>query len=139
MEHRGGCHCGNLRVVVRLSQPPEQAWLRACGCSFCRAHGTRTTSDPTGSAEIRAEDWSLVEPYRFGSGTADYLICRRCGVYIAAVCALPAGARAVINTNALADRERFTQMPGPVDHAGETIEARLARRARTWTPVTVHR
>jgi hypothetical protein len=36
-EHRGGCHCGNLRLSLRLSQPPEDTPLRACGCSFCRA------------------------------------------------------------------------------------------------------
>ena len=85
-EHRGGCHCGNLRLSLRLSHPPEDTPLRACGCSFCRAHNTRTTSDPDGSVEIWAEDWSLVQSYRFGSGTADFLICRRCGVYIGAVC-----------------------------------------------------
>ena len=73
-EHRGGCHCGNLRLSLRLSQPPEDTLLRACGCSFCRAHNTRTTSDPDGSVEIWAEDWSLVESYRFGSGTAEFLM-----------------------------------------------------------------
>ena len=44
MEHRGGCHCGNLAVHLRLSQALEDMPLRACGCSFCRAHNTRTTS-----------------------------------------------------------------------------------------------
>ena len=58
MEHRGGCHCGNLRLLLRLSQPPEHTPLRASSCSFCRAHNTRTTSDPHGSGEICAEDWS---------------------------------------------------------------------------------
>jgi hypothetical protein len=93
-EHRGGCHCGNLRLRLRLSRAPEETRLRACGCSFCRAHNTRTTSDPHGSFEIWAGDWSLVEPYRFGSGTAEFLICRRCGVYIGTVCETAAGTRA---------------------------------------------
>ena len=84
-EHRGGCHCGNLRVSLRLSQPPAETRLRACGCSFCRAHNTRTTSDPNGSADIHAADWSLVERYRFGTGTAEFLIYKRCGVYIGAI------------------------------------------------------
>ena len=48
-DHRGGCHCGNLRLEMRLTQPPERVRLRACGCSFCRAHQTRTCSDPNGS------------------------------------------------------------------------------------------
>ena len=139
MEHHGGCHCGNLRVTLRLSQPREAVRLRACGCSFCRAHNTRTTSDPEGSVEIRANDWSLVESYRFGSGTAEFLLCRRCGVYIGAVSDTAAGLRATINTNSLDDRARFTQPAAAVDHDGERLESRLARRARTWTPAVIHR
>ena len=93
-EHRGGCHCGNLRLSLRLSQAPADTRLRACGCSFCRAHNTRTTSDPDGAVDIRAADWSLVEFYRFGTGTAEFLICKRCGVYIGAVGETASGARA---------------------------------------------
>jgi hypothetical protein len=138
-EHHGGCHCGNLRLLLRLSQSPEETRLRACSCSFCRAHNTCTTSDPRGSVEIEAGDWSLVEPYRFGSGTAEFLICRRCAVYIGAVCETAVGARAVINTNCLDDRDAFTRQPASVDHDGEATEDRLARRAANWTPATIHR
>src|SRR3954469_18888144 len=81
MEHSGGCHCGNLRLRLHLSAPPEAVCVRACQCSFCRSHATRTTSDPNGAVEVWAEDWSLVQPYRFGTGTAEFLICCRCGVY----------------------------------------------------------
>ncbi len=138
-EHRGGCHCGNLRVTLRLPPMPAEMPLRACGCSFCRAHNTRTTSDPAGAADIDAADWSLVEAYRFGTGTADFLICRRCGAYIGAVCDTAAGTRAVINTNCLDDRALFTQTARPVDHDGESTGDRLTRRAANWTPATVHR
>ena len=138
-EHRGGCHCGNLALRLRLSQAPEDTPLRACGCSFCRAHNTRTTSDPSGSVEIWAEDWSLVEPYRFGSGTAEFLICRRCGVYIGAVCETMAGTRAVINTNCLEDRAAFIRHAIAVDHESEGTEERLARRAANWTPANIRR
>jgi hypothetical protein len=139
MEHRGGCHCGNLRVTLRLSQAPEDTRLRACGCSFCRAHGTRTTSDPHGSVDIWATDWSLVERYRFGTGTAEFVICRRCGVYIGALGETASGMRAVINTNCLDDRAAFTQPANPVDHDGEATDDRLARHAANWTPATIHR
>ena len=139
MKHQGGCHCGNLRLTLRLSRPPAEVRLRACGCSFCRAHNTRTTSDPKGAVEIHAADWLLVEAYRFGSGTAEFLLCRRCGVYIGAVCDTPAGLRATINTNSLDDRAHFTQPATAVDHDGERLEDRLARRARTWTPAIIHR
>ena len=113
-EHRGGCHCGNIRLCpAPLAVAPAQTRLRACGCSFCRAHNTRTTSDPKGSVDIRAADWSLVERYPFGTGTAEFLICRRCGVYIGAIGETAADTRAVINTNCLEDRAAFTRHPHP--------------------------
>jgi hypothetical protein len=139
MEHSGGCHCGNLRVRLRLSTAPAETKLRACACSFCRAHATRTVADPGGLFEVWADDWSRVESYRFDSRTADYLVCRRCGVYVAAVCATAAGDRAVVNVNSLDDRAAFTQEPSAPDYAGETTEARLARRAANWMPAIVHR
>jgi hypothetical protein len=138
MDHSGGCHCGNITVSLRLSVPPEQASLRACACGFCRAHGTRTVSDRDGAFEMLADDWSQVQRYRFGSRTADYLICRRCGVYVAAVCTTRSGLRAVVNVNCLADRAAFTCAPAAPDYAGESIAARLDRRAANWMPAVVH-
>jgi len=137
-EHRGGCHCGNLRLTIRLPRPPAETRLRACGCSFCRAHSTRTTSDPNGSVDMRASDWSLVERYRFGTGTAEFLICKRCGVYIGAIGDTASGTRAVLNVNCLEDQAAFTQTPQPVDHEGEAADDRLTRRAANWTPATIH-
>jgi len=135
----GGCHCGNLRVRLRLSTPPADSPLRACGCAFCRAHATRTVADPDGLVEIGAGTWDLVEPYRFGSRTADYLLCRRCGVYVAAVCETATGLRAVLNVNCLDDRASFTRPPSPTDYEGENTQARLARRAERWMPAAIQR
>jgi hypothetical protein len=133
----GGCHCGNITVQLRLLQSPEKMPLRSCSCSFCRSHGTRTLSDRDGLAEITAADPSLVERYRFGSRTADYLLCRRCGVYVGAVCETSSGMRAVINVNCLDDRAAFTQAPAAPNYDGEATDARLDRRATNWMPVTV--
>jgi len=139
MEHLGGCHCRNLHVRLRLSKAPQESPLRACSCSFCRAHNTRTVADPTGLFEVWADDWSLVEAYRFGSRTADYLVCRRCGVYVAAVCETAAGLRAVVNVNSLDDRAFFILVPSSPDYEGEATDARLARRAVNWMPAVLHR
>lgn len=138
-QHKGGCHCGNLRLTLRLTQAPESVRLRACGCSFCRANQTRTASDPAGACEIWADDWSGVSKYRFGTGTADFLLCRRCGIYIGAVCDTPDGTRAVININSLEDRAAFTGVPNPTSHDSETVDNRIARRAANWTPTVIHR
>lgn len=139
MDHSGGCHCGNIHVRLRLSTAAPETPLRACACSFCRAHQTRTVADPAGLFEVTADDWSLVEPYRFGSRTADYLVCRRCGVYVAALCATSAGLRAVVNVNCLAERAQFTQVPSAPDYEGESVEARLVRRAANWMPAVANR
>ena len=96
-------------------------------------------SDPEGLFEVWADDWSLVENYRFGTRTCDFLICRRCGVFIAAVTELPAGAQAVVNVNCLDDRGRFASVPSLHNFEGETIETRLSRRATNWMPAVIRR
>jgi hypothetical protein len=137
MEHLGGCHCGNIHVCLRLTEPPEDNPLRACTCSFCRSHNPRMLSDPEGSFEVRADDWSLVERYRFGTRTCDFLICRRCGVFIAAVAVVTEGARAVVNVNCLDARGRFTSVPTMHDFEGETIDNGSSRRAANWMPAVL--
>jgi hypothetical protein len=96
-------------------------------------------ADPEGLFEVWADDWSLVENYRFGTRTCDFLICRRCGVFIAAVSAMTSGTRAVVNVNCLNDRGRFTSVPVVHDFDGETVETRLSRRAANWMPVLIRR
>jgi len=133
-EFTGGCHCGNLRLELRLSKPPEEMDVRACQCSFCRKHDALSISDPVGRARITVEDKRLLSRYRFGLKIADFYVCARCGVYVAAVCETPAGSRCVVNVQALADRARFSAPPRAVDYEGETITQRLARRAARWMP-----
>ena len=139
MDHAGGCHCGNIHVALRLSKPPEQNPVRTCTCSFCRSHDPRMISDPAGLLEISAEDWSLVELYRFGTRTADFVICRRCGVFIAAISDLESAPCAVVNVNCLDDRASFTASAIMHEFQGETLEARTSRRAANWMPVVVRR
>jgi hypothetical protein len=137
-EFLGGCHCGNLGLRVSLTTAPAETPIRSCACSFCRRHGTRTLSDPAGQAELWAADWALVQRYRFGSRTADYLLCARCGVYLGAMCETPSGPRAVINTLCLTERAAFTQPAAATDREDETTATRMARREATWMPITVH-
>ncbi len=138
MQHQGGCHCGNIQVQVRLPKLPIETLVRSCACSFCRSHATRTVSDPDGHVDIQASDGSLLHRYRFGSRTADYLICRQCGVYVGAVCETAAGLRAVVNTPCLRDRAAFTQDAATPDYDGEALDQRLARRTKNWMPATLH-
>lgn len=137
IELKGGCHCGNLRLAVSLTKPPEEIQPRACQCSFCRKHAALSISDPGGRARIWATRPSEVSRYRFGLKIADFILCMKCGVYVAAVCETPMGLRTVVNCLVLEESARFTKQPAPMSYEGETIEQRLARRAERWMPADV--
>lgn len=79
----GGCHCGNIRADVVLSRPPSDFVPRACDCDFCCKHGAAYVSDPEGELTLRLREPGAVRRYAQGSGTADMLLCGRCGVMVA--------------------------------------------------------
>ena len=132
----GRCHCGNLSLEFETAQEPADLPLRACQCSFCRAHGALSTSDPESSVRVSAKDSREVLRYRFGLGITDYLICRRCGVYLLAVAEMDGKLYAVLNANALERRAEMQAVPQPMNYDGETVETRRARRRARWTPVS---
>ena len=140
VDYDGGCHCGNIRVRVRLSKSPEDFAVRACTCSFCSSHKPRMISDPTGLLSVAANDWDLVRFYRFGTRTCDFLLCSQCGVFIAAVSdASEHSPHAVLNVNCLKDRARFSEAPNMHNFDDETLESRLTRRRANWMPTVIDR
>ena len=136
-QHRfdGDCHCGNLSYVFEASAGLDVLGLRACQCSFCRAHGARNTSDPNGAMRVAVRDKAKLHCYRFGLKTADFLLCRECGCYIGAL--LSEGGRSWFTVNANTFRERppadFPILPNVFD--SEDTHGRIARRKAKWTPV----
>ena len=133
----GRCHCGNITVVFESDLAPEQIGVRADQCSFCRKHGARTVTDPKGRVEIAVRAADDLIRYRFGLKTADYLVCGRCGVYVAAVLAEQGSWYATVNINTFESLERFTRPPVPVSYDGETDTDRRARRREKWTPAVL--
>lgn len=131
----GSCHCGNVKVAYETALEPAETQVRACGCGFCRRHGGLTVSDPEGRLKIAVEDPKRLIRYRFGLGTADFLLCADCGVYIAAVLADAEGAWAVLNINVLEDRTAFSREPEAMNFDAEDEAGRIARRKARWTPV----
>ena len=79
-------------------------------------------------------DESQVQRYRFGLKTADFLVCRTCGTYIAAVLTTSRGAFATVNINAMQDAVDVREAE-PMSYEGEAHTERLRRRERNWTPV----
>jgi hypothetical protein len=133
----GRCHCGNLELSLETSARPEELALRADTCSFCRRHGARTTSDPSGRVVITVHHPGELLRYRFGLGTADFLVCARCGIYVAAVMNDGSGCYATVNVNTLDAVDPFTQPAAPVTYEGESAAERAARRRARWTPAVI--
>lgn len=132
--YEGQCHCGAIGFEYATGLPPERWSVRACQCSFCRAHGARCTSDPRGSVRFTLSKPETLVRYRFALRTADFLLCRRCGVYLGAVLSSPRGSFATLNLNALL-APRLEPSCKSVSYDSESPQERVARREARWTPV----
>ena len=73
----GGCHCGAVRFTVELPDPPVPAL--DCNCSICSMTGFLHVMAPHERFELVTGRDALAS-YRFGTGAADHLFCRTCGV-----------------------------------------------------------
>lgn len=130
----GRCHCGAIGFRYGTAIVPENWSIRACQCSFCRAHDALSTSDPHGSLQFTASRPELLNRYRFGLRTADFLLCRECGVYIGALISTAGGQFGIINTHALIappDRLAATEA---ISYDAEDTDGRVSRRETRWTP-----
>ncbi len=132
----GGCHCGNIKVEFNTELAIDELPLRTDQCSFCRRHGARTTSDPKGSLRIIVRPKLLLR-YRFGLKTADFLVCKGCGIYVAAVLSAGPSSYATLNVNVLDRAEEFTQETRAVSYDFENPSQRTERRIKNWTPAMV--
>ena len=133
----GSCHCGAITIGLATAHEPSALPIRLCGCTFCARHRPCYTTDPAGHVTIRAAHDDDVVRYRFGLRLADFLICRTCGVFVAAFEPGDPG-RAVVNLAVLARAADFTGEPTRFTaYDSEDAAMRTARRARGWTPATL--
>jgi hypothetical protein len=133
----GRCHCGAIAVRFETPSDPRQLQLRACDCSFCRKHAVRTTSDPHGTVQFIADDAKAIHRYRFGSKTADTLLCRSCGVYVGAVIEAGGKTYGIVNVNVLDDQAPFARQAETMNYETENPAERIARRIAKWTPAEI--
>ncbi len=131
----GACRCGAIGYAYRTALPASAWSVRACQCSFCRAHAGVTTSDPAGSLEFFEHAPGALNRYRFARRTADYLICRNCGCYLGAIFPGSRGRVGIVNVNAMKNRPADLPPAEIKDYDAETLEQRAARREQRWTPV----
>ena len=131
-EYTGGCHCSNVRYVYAAPRPPAEWSVRRCTCSHCVRFGARWTSGPGTVLEVTVLNASLLHRYEFGTRTAQFLRCGKCGVLVIASAQADGRQIAVLNVNTLdgADEESFAV--GDTDFDDENLDGRLERRARNW-------
>ena len=128
--YKGGCHCGNVQFELRSNKSESDLAPRTCQCTLCRMHGASWISDPEGKLVVQKTD--DLSRYRFGTGTADFIVCPGCGVLTLAICEVEGRKRAVLNIKSMLDHE-FTGTETKTNFDNENVEQRLARRGRNWT------
>jgi hypothetical protein len=132
MDMTGACHCGNISFSLEWPGDPAEIPARSCGCTFCAKHGGVWTSQPGARLRVRIPAPGAVSRYRFGTGTAEFLVCARCGVAPLVTSRIEGRTYAVVNVNTFENVERARLRAQPASFEGEEVEARLERRRRNW-------
>ena len=74
----GACHCGAVRLRVRLADGLRSA--RRCNCSYCRMRGAVAVTARLGDVDVISGGEALTT-YQFNTGTAKHYFCSKCGIY----------------------------------------------------------
>ena len=130
----GSCHCRNISFTLNWEPEPLEIPARACTCSFCTKHGGVWTSCPTGSLRVTVRDPTQVSKYAFGTKTAEFHICRTCGIVPVVTSRIEGHLYAVVSVNAFEGVAATLLRRESATFEQEAEEARLARRKRGWIP-----
>jgi hypothetical protein len=128
----GACHCRAITFELGLEPAPDRIIARACSCSFCLKHGGIWTASPTASLRVNVARLDQASRYQFGTRTAEFHVCRICGVVPLATSHIAGHDYAVVNVNAFDDVPATLISHSPVSFDDEGEGDRLARRARNW-------
>lgn len=133
----GACHCGALGYALNWpatagKRPVVPA--RRCSCSFCTRQDGVWTSHPEAVLEISEDSGWPPKAYRFGTGTADFLFCSRCGISPLVVGEISGQEFAVVNVNTFDDasKNRISLEYSDSCFDGESTSSRLDRRKQRW-------
>jgi hypothetical protein len=131
-ELRGSCHCGNISFTLQWPEDAARIPARRCGCTFCAKHGGVWTSHPQARLTVRISDAGHVARYSFGTGTADFMLCARCGVAPLVTSHIEGVTYAVVNVNTFDDVDPARLDVEPASFEGEELQSRLERRRSRW-------
>jgi hypothetical protein len=95
-------------------------------------HGGLWTSNPGGALTVRIGDAKHVSRYAFGTETAEFHVCARCGVVPVVTSRIDGRVYAVVSVNAFENVDATLLRRAPISFDAEEKESRLARRKRNW-------
>ena len=128
----GRCHCGNISFRLAWRPEPMEIPARGCSCSFCAKHGGVWTSCPAGTLEVSVVEPERVSVYAFGTKTAEFHVCTRCGIVPVVTSRIDGRLYAVVSVNAFENIAPSLQRRVAASYDGEMAADRLARRAHNW-------
>lgn len=99
----GKCHCGNIAFALDWPGVTSEVPARACGCAFCVKHGGVWASNPNAKLSITHQNKDAVSRYTFGTGTATFHVCSRCGAVPIVTSEIASRLYAVVNVNTFED------------------------------------
>jgi len=127
MSITGKCHCGNVHFELEWPEDQPDIPARACGCTFCVRHGGVWTSSPDAGLVVHVREPAQVSKYAFGTGTAVFHVCARCGVVPVVTSEIGGRLHAVVHVGAPEGVDPSRLRPSALRVGEEDAEARLAR------------
>ena len=98
-------------------------------------HGARWTSHPTATLSTTLPPDDDLIRYRFGHGTATFMVCANCGILPLAVDTRGDRTCAVVNVNTFETLDPHSVPTTETSFEGESDGERSARRQRNWSPI----
>jgi hypothetical protein len=132
MHITGKCHCGNITFTLDWPEDQPDVPARACNCSFCVKHGGVWTSNPLAKLSVVLHQADLVSKYAFGTETAAFHICTRCGTVPIVTSEIADHLYAVVNVNTFEDFDPARLRRATASFGDEDVDSRLARRRKNW-------
>lgn len=86
--------------------------------------------------KVRITNEEHLVRYMFAHRTAEFLVCRECGVYVASVTVGTDQQRAIAQLNTIIEAQQFGHAVA-VDYGHESQAERIQRRRQVWMPVSI--
>jgi hypothetical protein len=128
----GKCHCGNISYSLDWPEELPDISARACDSTFCIKHGGVWTSKPEATLNVRVHDRAASSRYAFGTKTAVFYVCSRCGAVPLVSSEIANRLYAVVNVNTFEGVIQSLVRRTGSNFEEEDVASRLSRRARHW-------